>query len=344
MAWNIVQGHDRWITAFAHIVQQKRLAHAYLFVGPEGVGKRLFALQLAKTLLCEGRGDNFEACGRCESCVLFEARTHPDFFQVAMPEEKNVVPIELMQELCRNYGLKSARGKGKVAVLDDADNLNDESANCFLKTLEEPPPHSIFILLGTTSEGQLPTIRSRCQTVRFAPLPEALVVDILKRHEVDSKLIEPIAAMAAGSPGQALALADAELWQFRKTLLAGLTKSPIDALALGKAWTQFAEDAGKETVYHRRRTALVLRLLMEFLSEALEVSLGGSPRRHAAEDREMLPRWSERSGPDKILALLERSLEAERQLERYIQVSLVIEALVDSFGQLLDARVPVRTG
>lgn len=342
MAWSDIKGHERWVNVFAHVARQKRLAHAYLFVGPAGIGKRLFALELAKTLLCEGRVEHFAACGQCESCILFDARTHPDFFEVGLPEDGNVISIEAMVELCRNFSLKSARGKGKVALLDDADAMNEESSNCFLKTLEEPPPGSVFILLSNSGEAQMATIRSRCQMVRFAPLPQPEVVEVLRRQGCDPALIGAVAHMAAGSPGQALALADPDLWQFRQTLLAGLVKSPLEASALGKLWTQFAEDAGKETAPQRRRAALVLRLLIEFLGQALEVSLGAEPRTQVREDQDMLRTWSERTGSDKILALLERALVTERQLERYIQVSLVLEALLDSFGQLLDARVPAR--
>src|SRR5262249_2777059 len=161
------------VAAFDHVVRRGRLAHAYLFVGAEGVGKKLFAAELARALLCEaprpGSG-RLEACDRCASCLLVEAGTHPDLTVVGRPEESNEMPIELMRELCRHFMLKSARGRGKVIVLDDADDLNEVSANFFLKTLEEPPPHSVFLLIGTSREQQLPTILSRCQVVRFAPL------------------------------------------------------------------------------------------------------------------------------------------------------------------------------
>src|SRR5215510_8003585 len=166
MSWSEIQGHERWVELFREAVRRGRLGHAYLFVGPAGVGKRMFAMELAKALLCE-RNDlgQLDACGQCESCTLVEARTHPDFFRLGRPwidptdqgeRERNELPIALMQELCASFGLKSSRGRGKVAVIDDADDFNQESAYCFLQTLEEPPRRSVFILIGTTLEGQLP--------------------------------------------------------------------------------------------------------------------------------------------------------------------------------------------
>src|SRR5439155_23234577 len=132
-----------------------------------------------------------------------------DLFVVGRPEDSHELPIEVLRELCGNFSLKSARGRGKVALLDDADDLNDAAANCFLKTLEEPPPRSVLILIGTTAERQLATILSRCHVVRFAPLPDEVVAAILTQHDIhDSALIQRVVRAAGGSPGQALALAD----------------------------------------------------------------------------------------------------------------------------------------
>ena len=209
MAWDRVRGHEALVEGFRRVVRRGRLAHAYLFTGPPGVGKRRFAVELAKALLCEAGTGELRACDHCHSCVMVEAGTHPDFFAFSRPEGSNELPIELMRELCRGFTLKSALGRGKVAVLDDADDLNEASANCFLKTLEEPPPRSVFILVGTGSERQLPTIVSRCQVVRFAGLPGPLVAEILASHEItDPRQQERLVRLAGGSPGVALTLAD----------------------------------------------------------------------------------------------------------------------------------------
>ena len=346
MSWSHIQGRERWVEQFRHVVRRGRLAHAYLFVGPAGIGKRLFAIELAKALLCE-RNDpgQLDACGACASCTLVDAATHPDFFRLGRPwidptdeSEKNELPIALMRELCAGFGLKSARGRGKVAVLDDADDLNDEAANCFLKTLEEPPPRSVFILIGTSLEGQLPTIRSRCQTIRFAPLPEAAVRAVLSKHELpDPMLLSRLVKLAAGSPGQALALAEPELWQFRNALLEGLSQPKIDTVGLGKSFIDFVEKAGKETVHHRRRAALVLKLLVEAWSEVLDAHLAGPATSASAEETALLQPLVRRTRPDQILRVLERCLQTEAHLDRYVQVGLVVEALLDALSQILES-------
>jgi DNA polymerase-3 subunit delta' len=348
MSWTDILGHERHVEQFREIVRRGRLAHAYLFVGPAGVGKRMFALELAKALLCErNEPGRLDACGQCESCRLVDAQTHPDFFRLGRPwidptdataRERNELPIGLMQELCAGFGLKAARGRGKVAVVDDADDFNQESANCFLKTLEEPPPRSLFILIGTSLDGQLPTIRSRCQIIRFAPLPEAIVKSVLQKHELaDPGLASRLVKLAAGSPGQALDLADPALWDFRKRLLQGLARPKIDTIGLARSFTEFAEDAGKETVLHRRRAALVLKLLIEAWSDVLDAQMGAAAPAAPAEETALLEPLARRSRPDQILRVLERCLETEAHLDRYVQVGLVAEALIDALAQILES-------
>jgi DNA polymerase-3 subunit delta' len=332
-----VLGHEAQVRAFEHAVQRNRLAHAYLFTGPAGVGKRLFAQELAKALLCEQASPGrLEACDRCPSCHQVEAGTHPDCFLASRPEERHELILDVMRELCRKFALKSMHGRGKVAILDDADDMNEEAANCFLKTLEEPPPRSVLILVGSSAERQLPTIVSRCQVVRFAPLPEALVADILRSHELpDPQMIDRLARLSGGSPGQALALADPELWQFRRTLLDGLTRPQPESVKLAQALTQFVGEAGKDSAAQRDRASLVLRLLIEFVNDALHVRMGGTPRLAEAEDQAALQALAERLEPEQFLQVLERCLEGDMHIDRRVQLVLTLEALLDALGQQL---------
>jgi DNA polymerase-3 subunit delta' len=320
--------------------QRGRLAHAYLFIGPPGVGKRLFATELARALLCENppSGD-LEACDKCSACVQVQAGTHPDLFVVTQPEDSQVMPIDLMRDLSRNLSLKAARGRGKVAIVDDADNLydpisNHAAANSFLKTLEEPPPGSVLILIGTNPDLQLTTIVSRCQVVRFSPLPPNIMQDLLRGTGMqDQAAIERLARLSGGSMGQAQALADPSLWQFRRQLLQGLTQPLVDSVGLAKEWTRFVEEKGKESAVQRRRAALVLTLFIDALHDALRLRLGAEPLSAEPEDVRWLKELAKRADPDKLIALLERCLEADYQIDRRVQLVLVLEGLMDALGQ-----------
>jgi len=339
VSWQRVRGHDAQAEAFDQAVRRGRLAHAYLFAGPPGVGKRLFAGELAKALLCQSpSGQRLEACDRCPACIQLEAGTHPDFFAAGRPIDSPNIPIETIRELCRSLALKPVRGRGKVAILDDADDLHDPitnhaAANAFLKTLEEPPPGSVLILIGTSPDLQLPTVVSRCQLVRFAPLADALVAELLHAQGIDDPaLVRRLVRLSAGSPGQARELADPALWEFRRALLNGLCAPQPDTVGLARQWTEFAEDAGKESAVQRRRAALAVRLLIYFLEDALRLSLGGTPQLAEADDLPALQQLADRLGTDRLLALQDRCLQADYHIDRRVQLVLLIEALVDAFN------------
>jgi DNA polymerase-3 subunit delta' len=278
------------------------------------------------------------ACDVCPGCIQVEAGTHPDVFAVSQPEGSLTIPIEAMRELGRSLWLKPARGRGKVAIIDDADNLNDPitnnaAANCFLKTLEEPPPGSTIFMIGTSPHAQLPTVLSRCQVVRFAPLPTAVVADLLRSGGVEAVEAERLARLSGGSLGQAQALADPALWSFRRNLLDGLLKPEPDSVALARQWMQFVEEAGKEASLQRRRASLVLQLLVGFFNDALRQRIGGTPHLVEPEDRRRLQELSSRADPDKLLDILERCLEGDGHIDRRVQLALALEGLVDALGQ-----------
>jgi DNA polymerase-3 subunit delta' len=337
VSWRRLRGHQAQVEAFERAVQRGRLAHAYLFAGPRGVGKRTFAVELARALLCERRSPaQLEACGSCPACIQVAAGTHPDFVLAARPDEAQEFPIDLVRQLSRSLALKSARGRSKVVILDQADDLNEAAANCFLKTLEEPPPGSILVLVGTSSDRQLGTIVSRCQVVRFAPLPDPLVEEVLTDQGItDPSTRARLARLARGSPGLALEWAETDMTELRSALLRGLTAERGPSPRLARTWMDFVEAAGKEMPLQRRRARAGLRLLIDFLADTLALQAGHEPQRSEPDDRPLLESLASRTDSDELLAMLERCLEADRHLERNVQVVLALEALLDTLAQLL---------
>ena len=336
VSWKRIRGHDVLVQAFQRVIRRGRLAHAYLFAGPPGIGKKLFAVELAKTLLCEAPDaeKKLDACDVCPACLQVEAGTHQDFFLVRKPEEAHEFPIALMREFFERFSFKAARGRGKVLVLDDADDLNPESANCFLKTLEEPPPRSVLILIGTSADRQLPTIVSRCQVVNFSRLNSTEVAHLLRASGVqDEALLARLLRAGEGSPGVARDLSDPALWDFRLKLIKALTSLPMDSAALSKAWMEFVEEAGKESAAQRHRASVCVGLLLGFLQDALRFSAGITAPDADAGEQKALSILTQRLDPERLLALMDRCLDGEFQLDRRVQLVLVLEALTDSLGR-----------
>jgi DNA polymerase III subunit delta' len=335
MTWARVRGHERIIRSFDAAWRQGRLGHAYLFVGPAGVGKHTLARELARAILCEAKPDGLAACGHCKGCGLVDAGTHPDLFLAARPDEVNELPIDLIRELIGDLSLKPARGTRKIAILDDADDMSSEAANAFLKTLEEPPPGSLLILIGGPSpDRQFTTIVSRCQVVPFSPLPVSVISAFLLEKGVnDSVKRDRLARVAGGSLGRALALNDDALWQFRSTLLRSIDSDVIEAYTLATNWNAQIEESGKESGMKRRRASLGLALLIGMLQDAQRILHGVAPTVAAGEEVTMLERVARRLGPEKLAAWIDRAIEADLQVDRRVQLDLTVEAFADALAR-----------
>src|SRR5689334_22863386 len=218
--WHGILGHDDVVERFRRTLKAGRLASTYVFVGPPGVGKRRFALELGRLLLCtEVAEEVLESCGNCESCRMFMAGNHPDLEVIGLPPDKSTLPIELFigdrehrnqEGLCHRIGLRPFFGRRKIAIIDDADHFGIASANCLLKTLEEPPPSALLILIGTSPSRQLPTIRSRSQVVRFRRLDLETVKQVLLETDAitDPSLAARAAELSEGSVERAVDFAD----------------------------------------------------------------------------------------------------------------------------------------
>jgi DNA polymerase-3 subunit delta' len=205
---------------------------------------------------------------------LFAAGNHPDLEVLGLPPDKSTLPISLFigddqhrnqEGLCHRIGLKPFFGQRKIAIVDDADHFSIASANCLLKTLEEPPPSALLILIGTSPARQLPTIRSRSQIVRFAPLDHETVSGILMDTGLlaDRQQAIRAAEMSDGSVERALQLSDPALGEFRQLLLAELTSSTLESVRLARSVQAFVDEAGKEAAPRRDRLRIVVGFALD---------------------------------------------------------------------------------
>jgi len=351
MAWLGIEGHDEVVERFRRALARGRLASAFLFVGPRGIGKRTFAQRLAQALLCQASPPNaLMPCGQCDSCVQVRAGTHPDLTTIEKPAGKSAIPLELLlgdkehrmrEGLCHAISLKPFMGGRKVAIIDDADDLNEEGANCLLKTLEEPPPHSGLILVGTSAERQLPTIRSRTQLIRFRPLEVDLVERLLVERELvsDAQLARRLAEFSDGSLARAVDLADNDLWTFREQLLMALAQPELASVTVAQNTTAFVDAAGKEASQRRARARQVVGFAADFFRQRLRATLGMEPVGDAALVR-AVTQGRDVSG-ESVAACLDRTLEALGQIERNAHMTTLVECWLDDLGRILHTGQPV---
>ena len=285
MPWKIT-GHDRQIERFRRAAQNGRLASTFLFVGPAGIGKRTFAQQLAAALLCQSSTvESLDPCGICASCLQVAAGSHPDLHLVAKPPDKSMLPLELLigdrehrmkAGLCYQMSLKPRSGTRKIAIIDDADYLNAEGANCLLKLLEEPPPGSLIALITTHANRQLPTIRSRAQLVRFQPLTNEQLAQILEEQGFAENQEEALsmARVGQGSIDRAQRLRDEETQTIRQVLHTVLSQQGWQPQTLAETVTEYVEAAGKDAPPRRQRLKNAIEFALEYYQSCLYVSSG----------------------------------------------------------------------
>ena len=185
-------------------IRTDKVVHSYLFVGNEGIGKKMVALQFGKALNCLGeeprRGD---ACESCKACKKIQDGLHPDILLIE--PENQILRIDQVREMQRHLAYRPYEGKRRVCILAATDRMAPHMSNILLKTLEEPPLHTVIILLANNPRLLLPTILSRCQIVRFHPVPMALISKWLEdRKGVGKEEAHLLASLSEGSPGRAL--------------------------------------------------------------------------------------------------------------------------------------------
>ncbi len=249
MVFDEILGHERPVRVLRRAIAAARIPGAYLFSGPDGVGKRSTALAFAAALNCpEADG---EACGACKSCRMIMDGSHPDLFLpdrsgTRIPKNppasggKERTGSGYISEIVPKLPYAPMMGRFKIVLLDDAHQLTETAANYLLKTMEEPPSRTLFVLVTAAEHLLLPTVVSRCQRIRFSPLAEEQVVGILTRLGEDEAVARRAALLADGSVGKAREL---------------IRQGSVDGLA---GWMDFVRGVGRMSPADRLRNVTSL--------------------------------------------------------------------------------------
>ncbi len=317
MTFAQILGHDRQKDILRRALASGRLAHAYLFEGPEGIGKRLMALALVRAVFCS----NGNGCGDCPPCRRIDHQNHPDL-HLLEPEGASI-KIEQIRTLQRELAYRPLEGKKKVCLIEGAEKMNSAAGNALLKTLEEPAGNALLILLTANSEGVLGTIRSRCQRLPFSRLPRELLRKVLRERlglaEVEGHVL---AALSEGSFHKALGK-DRDLYlERRREILKAVT-----ALSAGSVLPLF--DLARQLAEEKERLPEILEILQSFYRDLLLLH-HGSPESDLVniDLREKLRRVAARESVFSLLRKLEAIAAVRRQLERNVNRQLAMDVLL----------------
>jgi DNA polymerase-3 subunit delta' len=320
------------------VTDRDRLAHALLVHGPEGIGKLAFAEAAAQALLCERPGAGGGACGACPGCTWFAQGGHPDFrrLEPAQPEDadeagegrekKASVQIEVKQvrQLADFINLTSHRGGARVVLVHPAEALNPAAANALLKSLEEPPPQTYFLLVAHRWHYLLPTIRSRCRLVPLA-LPDARAA--LAWLAAEGIAAPELALAQAGGAPLAAARFDEEYWAVRKNLLELLASRTFDPLAAAEELREVAP-------------ALLAALLQKWSCDLVLQQAGGRVR-YNPDRADALAATAGRLEPLETARFHRRMVQLQRVVRHPLNARLFLESVLIDCARLLrgtDAR------
>ena len=319
MSFQEICGHERQIEQLQGALIQDRIPHAFLFHGLEGIGKRTMAGTFAKALNClENRHDS---CDICSSCRKVDHNNHLDI--IVLEPEGQYIKIQAIRNLQERLKFKPWEGKKRICIIDSADRMNDAAANALLKTLEEPPAANILILISALP-SQLPaTILSRCQQVRFNPLPEEKIAGFLQRRlALDLAAAQMLANSAGGSIARALEMHGVSYLDRRKEIIelaaAGMINDPLVRLA---SLNHFGQT--REEVLER------LAILQTCYRDAMVYGETGAAAMLINQDQEdMIKTLSERLPVSDLIGNIKVIDRALRAVEQNADKTLTLEVMM----------------
>jgi DNA polymerase III subunit delta' len=323
-----IAGQEHAVATLLRAVDSGRLAHACLFDGPESVGKRSTALGLALALCCtEAPGSG---CGTCDACRRIEAGRHPDVLTF-VPETAQYL-VEQAREIVALAATRPHEAPVRMFILDSADCLNPSSANCLLKTLEEPFPGNHLVLVTAAPDRLLPTIRSRTQRIRFLPLGTAALMKIALQRGASPAQAETAAALSGGQAGrllQAIASdAESNLWT-----IVGNLRQAAAGKGMGPIFDAAAEFADKES---RQELPEVLALLARLYRDALVNAAGAGDLALLRDRAGDLDNLAERARQDYDLGTLRHAVREVVQASSALQAN--VNAVTALEKMLMDLR------
>ena len=319
MSFKEILGQKEPIDFLKCVVRRNRVAHAYIFAGPPGVGKAMAARGFAELLLCQEPRED-EPCGVCASCGKIKTFQHADV-QWLSPEDW-VIKIDAVREACRSLSLKGFESLKKILVVDGAQNLNGPSANALLKTLEEPSGHAVIILIADSLRSVIPTIASRCQRVMFRSLSVDMIAAVLTgKHHLSRQEALYLAQMAEGSLGRALRYHEEGLLSRRDNLICDLAGS-------ASASRQLAHVPGRERREKQVYIVETLNILASWYRDILVSKFSPDPGLLVnADKRADIKAFGERLTPQILERKLAAVAETAAELDFNANINLLLAKL-----------------
>ncbi len=341
MPFTDILAQDHIIDHFKKAMKADHLSHAYIFTGQDGVGKTLFAKEFIKALFC--KNDENDSCNSCLNCIRIEKNSHPDVFWTEIEEKAKFIKIENIRNLQHSVRLSPLESDYKIFIIKDADMMNEEASNCLLKTLEEPSPNTIIILITNSIASIKETIRSRCQIIRFHPIPTHIIENQLAgKSDADANKIGWASRFCNGSLGNALDLLDDNYYDINNDIVTRMTEPDMDNLV-------FAEEiidsylSSEDSLEEKRQTLKrILHCILQLYRDLLIVKVrnGHDVQQEKmslvnADREDALQRHVNYLTQEQIINVIDEILVSIKYIDFNLNINLLVENIITGITVLI---------
>lgn len=325
-------GHEHILNLLRQTVAEARPAHAYLFSGPEGIGKKLVAVRFAAMLNCPQLQDDPSAS--CAVCRRMRDEKHPDF--IIEKPLRGMIRIDRVRQVQSFFQFAPIEGFYRVAIIDDAHSMNRAAQNALLKTLEEPPPGRVLVLVTSKPFLLLPTVRSRCRRIRFGPIRNDILTEILQRQGLDPDKVSLVAATSGGSVARALEMSESHFLDLRRQMIDMLADSQSGGI---RANLELSAEISKDKNLALDAIGIAISWVRD-LSAAKESSVGSGVINSDLLDRIVLS--AEHLTREQLFSIYDELVKASELVEAEINVNrnLVMDVLLLRIRRILAGSAP----
>ncbi len=328
-----ILAQEHVISHFKETIKADHLSHAYIFTGQDGVGKELFTKEFTKSLFCK-KSKN-DSCNICTNCVRIEKGNHPDVFCIEIDEKAKYIKIENIRKLQHAVRLSPIESDYKIFIIKDANRMNEEASNCLLKTLEEPTPNTIFILIANTLSSINETIKSRCQIIRFHTIPTHIIKDQLsKKLDVETRKIEWISRFCNGSLGGAFELLEGNYYEINKNIINRLTRPSMDNLLLAEEIIATYLNPNDSLEEKRHTLKQILNCILQFYRDLLIIKVSHincikmKTPLFNLDDEDTLRSYSYYLNQENITKIIDEILMSTKYIDYNLNINLLVENII----------------
>jgi DNA polymerase III subunit delta' len=333
MSFNNILSQDHIVDPFKNAISTNHLSHAYMFTGQKGTGKSLFAKEFTKALFCKiNKGDS---CDTCHNCMRIDNNNHPDIHWIALDKKDKFIKIESIRDMQYYVNLSPVESRHKVFIIKEADRMNEESSNCLLKTLEEPASNTIIILIASSLASVKETIKSRCQIMRFKPIPTSIIKEQLI-NEFDTKVKEAewIARFSCGSLGNAIELAQDKFYEKNDDIISRISGLKLEHnLGFAEEFAESYLNKGDSLEEKRQILKGILNCILQYFRDLLIIKIrdihnrsneGDLPLFNAGNE-DTIQAQSRLFTQEQIRNIIDEILKSIKYIDYNLNIDLLIE-------------------